>query len=119
MPDWSYVVVVLGTALALGLALWGARGRGIGKRPLEAVVFIVLNLLILHISEFSVYSESGGTILQGRYLLPVVPAALLIFLVPLARAPARVQTAALGTAVATWGLAAGVGLASALSFFAS
>jgi 4-amino-4-deoxy-L-arabinose transferase-like glycosyltransferase len=117
MPEWSYIAVVLGTAVAMSIPIVALRRRAFTAATTECLIFIVLLLLIFHAAEYSVYSSTRETILQGRYLLPAIPAALLVFMVPLAQSPRRTQTAAIGIALATWTLAAVVGLSSAVSFF--
>lgn len=118
MPDWSYVAVVAGTAAALLVALGDPRRRRSAAAG-QAALFILLTLAVLHLAEFSVLITGSGSILQGRYLLPAIPAGLVIFCALLARASRQVQSIGMGIAIATWLLAAAVGLSSALEFYAT
>lgn len=118
MPEWSYVAVVAGTLAALAVSI----GPAIRHRfafALQWVTFIVLLLAILHLADFAVLATGGGSIMQGRYLLPAIPAGLVVFCVPLAAASNRIQRTAMSIAIGTWMLSGAVGLSSALEFYAT
>ena len=100
MPSWAYNLAFWSVVAATGLAVWACiRTRGRSERAVPALLAAALGyVLLLHLAEMLLLLQGGfDLLLQGRYLIPIVPlfaAALYqpfsrIGRIGLAREPAR------------------------------
>jgi len=76
MPSWAYNLAFWSVVAASGIALWACiRTRGRSERALPALLAAALGyVLLLHLAEVLLLLQGGfDLLLQGRYLIPVVP----------------------------------------------
>jgi Predicted membrane protein (DUF2142) len=76
MPAWAYNLAFWSLVAATALALWaGIRRPGPGDRAVPALLAAALGyVLLLHGAEVLLLLQgSGELLLQGRYLIPIVP----------------------------------------------
>ena len=118
LPTWAYQ---LGALTLLGAALVAA--FGFARRPRldvrVAAALLVAALgytLLLHLSEIVLVIGNGGLLLQGRYLLPVVPLFEAVLLLGLARL-GRIGLATAGALVAVTFVISVQAVESTLVFF--
>ena len=109
-------VALLTVVLAVGVVRRHASFRRLAA---SALVVMLLYVLSLHLADLSTF-RSGASILQGRYLLPILPlsAALMVAVVSLSRFR-LVGHLALGALASAWLYANVVGLATVLDAFSS
>jgi hypothetical protein len=118
MSQWWYrlafwVLVVAAVAAAIGF--WRSRPgerRVAGALIVAALAYVVL----LHMAEVLLLINNGGLLLQGRYLLPVVPLFLAVLLLGLARL-GRLGVATAAVLVGVTFVISIQGLTDALVFF--
>jgi len=122
LPQWSYAlaaaVVVAGAAAALaGLA------RDPERRHAHVLIGVAaagaLYVAGLHALEAAELIRGRPTVLQGRYLLPLAPVAVAVFLGGCATLPRRARVAAVGAVTAAWALLGLLGLAATVEYFAA
>ena len=127
MPRAVYQLAALTIALgALGALVVLVRERrlqpaGRGALLVAAALAVLLFVVALHTAELAYLLQTRGTdrLLQGRYLLPVIPLALLPVVAALDRLPPRGARAAALALASTWVLIAVAGLDTVLRFYAS
>ena len=122
LPRWAYFVAIAGTLVGAFGGLAGIvryRSSEVSRIALRALSGIVLFILVLHVTEIVSLINGTGLVLQGRYVLPVVPLLALAFTVPLIQLPERARTAVLTASLASWGLVSLVGFATVISFFST
>jgi Predicted membrane protein (DUF2142) len=87
LPSWAYNLALLTLALAAAVAAFGFARRARREVPVAAALLVAAlgYVLLLHLSEVLLAIGNGGLLLQGRYLLPVVPLLEAVLLLGLAR----------------------------------
>ena len=76
MPSWAYNLAFWSVVAATGLAVWACiRTRGRGERALPALLAAAVGyVLLLHLAEVLLLLQGGfDLLLQGRYLIPIIP----------------------------------------------
>jgi hypothetical protein len=92
MPSWAYHLAFWSLVAATALAAWASiRTRRRGERAVPALLAAALAyVILLHLSEILLLLQGGNELLlQGRYLIPVVP----LFAVALYRPFSRIGRA--------------------------
>jgi hypothetical protein len=118
MPSWAYQLGAY-TLLAISVvAIFGFARRPRREAPVAAALLVAAfgYVLLLHLSEILLVIGNGGLLLQGRYLLPVVPLFEAVLLLGLARL-GRVGLGAAGALVVVTFVLSAQGLESTLVFF--
>jgi hypothetical protein len=119
MSQWWYRVAFWSLLVAAVIATVGYwRGRAPREAHVAGALLVAVlgYLALLHMAEVLLVINNGGLLLQGRYLLPIVPLLLAVLLLGLARL-GRLGTA---TAVALLGITFAIsiqGLTDTLVFF--
>jgi 4-amino-4-deoxy-L-arabinose transferase-like glycosyltransferase len=87
MSQWWYRIAFWSLVVAAVIATLGLlRERARDVRVVGALLVAALGyLLLLHMAEILLLINNGGLLLQGRYLLPIVPLLLAVLLLGLAR----------------------------------
>jgi hypothetical protein len=87
MSQWWYRLAFWTLVVAVGIAAAGfVRHRSRDVRVAGALLVAVLGyVLLLHMAEILLVINDGGLLLQGRYLLPIVPLLLAVLMLGLAR----------------------------------
>jgi hypothetical protein len=87
MSEWWYRLAFWSLLAATVLAAVGlVRARSRDVRVVAALLTAVLGyVLLLHMAEILLLINNGGLLLQGRYLLPIVPLLLAVLMSGLAR----------------------------------
>ena len=88
MPGWTYDLAFWVLVGATCVAIWATiRRRGDDERVLPALLAAAVgNVLLLHMAEVLQLLNGGTLLLQGRYLIPVVPLFAAALYRPLPRA---------------------------------
>ena len=76
MPSWAYNLAFWSVVAATGLAVWACiRTRGRSERALPALLAASVGyVLLLHLAEVLLLLQGGfDLLLQGRYLIPIIP----------------------------------------------
>ena len=101
-------------------AIWARRDPRLRGLMLSAAVATVAYVLALHMAEFATFRTGGGQILQGRYLLPVLPLCAAAAAAVLERTPVRaISVLAVTGLLFSWTVADVVGLATVVDAFVS
>ena len=118
MSQWWYRLAFWTLVAAALLAAGGfVRDRSRDVRVAGALLVAALSyVLLLHMAEVLLLINNGGLLLQGRYLLPIVPLFEAVLLLGLARL-GRVGIAAAATLVGVTFVISLAGLSDALVFF--
>lgn len=108
LPEWCYQLAAVSILAAVAAAIWFRfSGRGVsGPRPVAAACLAgcAIYVLCLHAAEATSLLTGAGAIMQGRYLLPALPFALVALLQAFARASVRRGELALLALCAVWTL---------------
>jgi hypothetical protein len=120
LPSWAYGLALLSLAVAVVASVAGLR-RSRSRLPLVAscAAAVALYLAQLHAAELQLLLHAQGTLLQGRYLIPVVPLAVCAFLASVAPLGGRVRMGVVGGTIAVWALLSLLGLNAVVDYFAS
>jgi Predicted membrane protein (DUF2142) len=118
MPRWSYELGFWALVAVALVAVFGFLRRQRSEFPVAAALLVaaLAYVLLLHMSEVLLLINNGGLLLQGRYLLPIVPLFEAVLLLGLA----RLGKAGLATAVALFAVTFVLsvqGLESTMVFF--
>jgi hypothetical protein len=118
MSQWWYRLGFWTLLLAIVLAVVGyVRHRSADARVVGALLVATLGyLLLLHMAEVLLVINDGGLLLQGRYLLPIIPLLLAVLLLGLARL-GRAGVAMAGVLVGVTFAISLAGLSDTLVFF--
>ena len=122
LPRWAYFVAIAGTLVSVSGGLAGIarfRSSELSKIALRALAGVVLFILVLHVTEVVSLINGTGLVLQGRYVLPIIPLLALAFTAPLVQLPERTRTVVVSASLASWGLVSLVGFATVISFFST
>ena len=122
LPKWAYFVAIAGTLSSVLGGLYAVvrnRSSEVSRIALRALCGVVLFILVLHVTEVVSLVNGTGLVLQGRYLLPVIPLLALAFTAPLAQISERARSSILAASLASWGLVSIVGFATVISFFST
>jgi hypothetical protein len=108
LPEWCYQLAAVSIVVAVAVAVWFRRsGRSVsGPRPVAAACLAgcAIYVLCLHAAEATSLLTGAGAIMQGRYLLPALPFALVALLQAFARVSVRRGELALLALCAVWTL---------------
>jgi 4-amino-4-deoxy-L-arabinose transferase-like glycosyltransferase len=122
LPTWTYVVAVAGT---VGTVLAGIAGilrkptSEVSRTALRALCGIAAFIFVLHVTEIVSLVNGTGLVLQGRYVLPIIPLFALAFSAPLVHFSERARAATLVASLASWGIVSLVGFSTLLSFYST
>jgi len=114
---WLAVVVVAGGAAAAAVGLARDRTRAHARFAAGVAGALLAYVAALHAFEATELVRGREHVLQGRYLLPLVPVAVAGFLAGCATLPARARATVVGAALAVWGLLGVLGLAATAEYF--
>ncbi|MEO9176393.1 MAG: DUF2142 domain-containing protein [Gaiellales bacterium] len=119
MPQWAYRLGFWTLVAATLVAAYGFLRRRRDEFPVAGALLVaaIAYVLLLHISEVLLLINNGGLLLQGRYLLPIVPLVEAVLLLGLARL-GRVGLATAGLLFAVTFVLSVQGLQDTMVFFA-
>ena len=110
------IAVVLTAVLALAVARHNTRGRDLVA---SALVVMALYIFSLHMADLSTF-RTGASILQGRYLLPILPLSAAVMVAIVSTSRWRLAGYAIvGALASAWLYANVVGLAKVFDAFSS
>lgn len=120
LPTWAYWLALASVVVAAGVAVAGLRRDRLAlPLVLSCLVGAALYLALLHVAELRLLLVGQGRLLQGRYLIPIIPLAVCAFLAAVAPLPARARSALVGGTVAVWALLSLLALGAVVDYFAS
>jgi 4-amino-4-deoxy-L-arabinose transferase-like glycosyltransferase len=120
LPGGVYVLAAVSLVFVAGAALSGVV-RERSRLPLVAAlaVSVAVYLATMHAAELVVVLRGGERLLQGRYLIPVVPIGVAAFVAAVDGLRPRAAAVVVTGVCAIWGFIAFAGLDAVVRFFAS
>ena len=122
LPLWAYFVAIAGTLCSVlpGIGAIVRNGSSeVTRTARRAFYGIIVFLLVLHLTEIVSLINGTGLVLQGRYVMPVIPLLALAFTAPLVQLSERRRSAVLAGSLVSWGVVSVIGFASLISFFST